>query len=82
MRLGLGFSSPPPSPKARDPFGKLRAGSGTLGVVENDLGNRAHPPNLSSHPASDRHRCVPRAFDRIACLQSPFNPHTSTTVAA
>ena len=30
----------------------------------------------------NRHRCVPGAIHRIAFLQSPFNPHTSTALAA
>jgi len=57
MRLGLGFSSPPPSPKARDPFGKLRAGSGTLGVVENDLGDAGSE--------SERSRLILPTFNRL-----------------
>ena len=33
-------------------------------------------------PHQDRHRRIPGTIHRIGSLQSPFNPHTSTALAA
>ena len=37
---------------------------------------------LADYPSPDRYRCVPGAVHLIAFLQSLFNPHTSTALAA
>jgi hypothetical protein len=37
---------------------------------------------LEDYPTGHRHRCIPGAIDCVGSLQSPFNPHTSTALAA
>jgi hypothetical protein len=37
---------------------------------------------LDEHPTSHRHQRIPGGIGRIGSLQSPFNPHTSTALAA